>query len=131
MLLLLAAIAYWSELGLTSNTTHINFKKEQLKIKLILWRPREDGPRKKKARGSDEEDDDDAEQMEENYDELMRNANADSKPERELLPIKTKDGLVRRMTTEMIKKLKPEKAGNICTKLRNLEENFNFYTAFE
>jgi hypothetical protein len=76
-----------------------------------LCRPREDGPRKKKARGSDEESDD-AEQMEENYDESMRNANANFKPERELLPIKTKDGLVRRTTTEMIKKLKPEKAGN-------------------
>jgi hypothetical protein len=51
--------------------------------------------------------------MEEEYDEMMRSAKAEVKPERELLPIKTKEGLVRRTTTEMVKKLKPEKAGMI------------------
>jgi len=67
--------------------------------------------------------------MEENYDELMRNATADSKPERELLPIKTKDGLVRRTTTEMIKKLKPEKAGNFTIFLNYFSRLFVKFAA--
>jgi len=54
--------------------------------------------------------------MEEEYDEMIRSAKANHKPERELLPIKTKEGIVRRTTTEMIKKLKPEKAGKFFNK---------------
>lgn len=87
----------------------------------LFSRPKNEGPpRKRRAKTGDS--DDEVEKMEENYEEEKEAEAANVQPIRELLPIKTKDGLVRRTTTEMVEKLKPRRddEGNYFTEVKLL-----------
>ncbi|XP_059486396.1 nucleolar complex protein 3 homolog [Neocloeon triangulifer] len=66
----------------------------------------ENGSRKKRSKGPGDGSDD--EEVEEKYEEMRQDTHEDEAPQRDLLPIKTKEGIVRRTTTEMVKNLKPE-----------------------
>jgi hypothetical protein len=78
-----------------------------------FFRPKNEGPPRKRRTKSGESDDE-VEKMEEEYEDEKEAELENYQPVRELLPIKTKEGLVRRTTTEKVEKLKPEPIkGNI------------------
>ncbi|XP_065336013.1 nucleolar complex protein 3-like isoform X2 [Cloeon dipterum] len=89
-------------------------------LKRFNFNGREEGPRRKKTKAAGEDSDD--EEMEEKYEEQRQDDSENLKPQRELLPIKTKDGIIRRTTTEPVIKLKPEKVVQLIENAGKLEE---------